>query len=315
MYDALRRKSVMSLSWRTYLSLLAAAVICSVMSPRFVFGQPGQSQELKVITHNVWYGFTRKPEPRHGEWKQWMARQSPDVVSLQELNGFSANDLAEDAASWGHSYSEILKKGGFPTGITSRYPISDVRRIQEGFHHGLLRCQIRGVWFYVVHFHPSNYKKRIEEAGLLKQDIMSLPGESPRVLLAGDFNAFSPEDAYQYEKDRKLISFFEQLDATKSSARNLNHGAIDYGAIEAVLGHGFIDVVASQRSADSPYVGTFPTQLIDDKDHGPDRRIDYIFVSPNLRKSVSSAGILRDATTELLSDHIPVVVVIDMAKK
>jgi endonuclease/exonuclease/phosphatase family metal-dependent hydrolase len=167
----------------------------------------------------------------------------------------------------------------------------------------------------VVHFHPSNYKKRIEEAGLLKQDIMSLPGESPRVLLAGDFNAFSPEDAYQYEKNRKLISFFEQLDATKSSARNLNHGAIDYGAIEAVLGHGFIDVVAGQRSAGSPYLGTFPTRLIDDKDHGPDRRIDYIFVSPNLKKSVLSAGILRNATTEMLSDHIPVVAVLDLPKE
>ena len=87
-----------------------------------------------------------------------------------------------------------------------------------------------------------------------------------------------------YGKDASLISFFEQLDSTKSSARNLNHGKIDYGAIEAILGHGFIDVVASQRSADSPYVGTFPTRLIDDKDHGPDRRIDYIFVSPNLQE-------------------------------
>ena len=244
-----------------------------------------------------------------------MARQSPDVVSLQELNGFSQKDLAEDAASWGHSYSEILKKRGFPTGITSRYPISHVRRIQEGFHHGLLRCQIRDVWFYVVHFHPSNYKKRAEEAGLLKQDIMSLPGESPRVLLAGDFNAFSPEDEYHYGKNTKLISFFERLDSAKSSARNLNHGAIDYGAIEALLGHGFIDVVASQRSADSPYVGTFPTRLIDDKDHGPDRRIDFIFVSRNLQESVLSAGILRDATTEVLSDHIPVVAVIDMVSE
>ena len=84
---------------------------------------------------------------------------------------------------------------------------------------------------------------------------------------------------------------------------------------DLVLERGFIDVVASQRSADNPYVGTFPTQLIDDKDHGPDRRIDYIFVSPNLQKSVLSAGILRDATTEVLSDHIPVVAVIDMSKE
>ena len=118
--------------------------------------------------------------------------------------------------------------------------------------------------------------------------------------------------AYACLIHHELISFLERLDSAKSSARNLNHGAIDYGAIEAVLGHGFIDVVASQRSADSPYVGTFPTRLIDDKDHGPDRRIDFIFVSRNLQESVLSAGILRDATTEVLSDHIPVVAVIDM---
>ena len=73
---------------------------------------------------------------------------------------------------------------------------------------------------------------------------------------------FHPKMNAYAHKDTTLISFFEQLDwATKSSARNLNHGAIDYGAIEAVLGHGFIDIVASQRSADSPYVGTFPTRL------------------------------------------------------
>ncbi len=305
----------MSFSLRTCLTLVTAVAIASVMSSAVVSGQAEQSQVLKVITHNVWYGFTKKSEPRHGEWKQWLAQQLPDVVSLQELNGFSPKDLAEDAQSWGHSYSEILKKGGFPTGITSRYPISHVRRTQEGFHHGLLRCQIRDIWFYVVHFHPSNYKKRIEEAGLLKQDITSLPGANPRVVVTGDFNAFSPEDVYHYGKDARLISFFEQLDSTKSSARNLNHGKIDYGAIETVLGQGFIDVVASRRSADSPYIGTFPTRLIDDKDHGPDRRIDYIFVSPSLQESVLSAGILRNATTELLSDHIPVVAVIDIAKE
>ena len=85
----------MSLFLRTCLTLLTAVVIASAMSSQVVLGQAEQSHLLKVITHNVWYGFTEKPEPRHGEWKQWMARQSPDVVSLQELNGFSANDLAE----------------------------------------------------------------------------------------------------------------------------------------------------------------------------------------------------------------------------
>ena len=94
---------------RIRIFLLVVVMLYSIMTTQVVLGQPEQSHLLKVITHNVWYGFTKKSEPRHGEWRQWMSRQSPDVVSLQEINGFSANDLAEDAVSWGHSYSEILK--------------------------------------------------------------------------------------------------------------------------------------------------------------------------------------------------------------
>jgi endonuclease/exonuclease/phosphatase family metal-dependent hydrolase len=45
---------------------------------------------------------------------------------------------------------------------------------------------------------------------------------------------------------------------------------------------------------------------VSDEDHGTDRRLDYIFVTPNLFTAVESAAILRDATTEVLSDHIPV---------
>ncbi len=145
---------------------------------------------LKIITHNVWYGFTKKPSPRYAEWRTWTKEQNPDIVSLQELNGYTAEKLADDANSWGHQYSELLKTDGFPTGITSRYPITDVKRVMDGMHHGLLRCRIQGIWFYVIHFHPSNFARRIEEALLLKADVQQLPEENPRIVLAGDFNGF-----------------------------------------------------------------------------------------------------------------------------
>jgi hypothetical protein len=34
--------------------------------------------------------------------------------------------------------SALLKEDGFPTGITSRYPLEDIQRIKQGFHHGLM---------------------------------------------------------------------------------------------------------------------------------------------------------------------------------
>lgn len=261
---------------------------------------------LKLITHNVWYGFTKKPEPRYEQWRAWMAKQNPDVVCLQELNGYTAEKLAADAAAWGHPHSVLLKEDGFPTGITSRFPIHNVARLREGFHHGLLRCQIEGLWIYVIHFHPSNYARRIEEAALLAADLAALPETKPRIILAGDFNGFSPADKPHYVTDPDLEPFFSRLDAKNPQARNLNQGRLDYGGIEAILGLGFVDLIANRRGQVDPFIGTFPTPLVADEDHGTDRRIDYIFVSPNLVDSVESAAILRDTATETLSDHIPV---------
>lgn len=261
---------------------------------------------LKILTHNVWYGFTRKPQPRHAQWLVWVREQAADVVVLQELNGYTPERLAEEAATWGHSHSELLKEDGFATGITSRYPISDVERLRDGFHHGLLRGRIQGIWFYVIHFHPSNFSRRIVEAGLLEADVKSLPDPSPAIVLAGDFNGFSPADKAHYDQDAELIRFFERLDQRDSNARNLNAGRMDYGGIEAILAQGYVDTVAHFRGPDAPFVGTFPAALVNDEDHGTDRRLDYIFVSPNLLPHVQSATILRDEPTEQLSDHLPV---------
>ena len=174
--------------------------------------EESKPEKLKIITHNVWYGFTKKTEPRYADWKRWMKAQAPDVVSLQELNQYTEEKLSSDAESWGHPYSVLLKEEEFPTGITSRYPISDVKRIREGFHHGLLRCRIQGIWFYVIHFHPSNFQWRIDEAALLKKDVASLPEGNPKVVLAGDFNGFSPADKSRYDTDQKLVPFFMGLD-------------------------------------------------------------------------------------------------------
>ncbi len=131
--------------------------------------EESKAEKLRIITHNVWYGFTKKTQPRYANWKRWMKAQAPDVVALQELNTYTEERLRADAASWGHPHSVLLKEDGFPTGITSRYPIHDVKLIRQGFHHGLLRCRIQGVWLYVIHFHPSNFQFRIDEAGMLEQ--------------------------------------------------------------------------------------------------------------------------------------------------
>jgi gluconolactonase len=113
-------------------------------------------------------------------------------------------------------------------------------------------------------------------------------------------------DRSHYDSDLQLVPFFRRLDERSPEARNLNNGRLDYGGIQAILDQGFIDLLARERRSDMPFVGTFPAPLTADEDHGTDRRLDYVFVTPNLLPSVVSTAILRDAATERLSDHFPV---------
>ena len=262
------------------------------------------TSSLRIISYNVWYGFTKVPE-RKKTWIAWMNEQDPDIVSLQELNGYTPQKLAEDAKSYGHSHSVLLKEEGFPTGITSRYPIEDIQKITEGFHHGLLRVRIRGIYFYVIHLHPSNWEFRKAEIMLILEDIKSLPTDS-KVILAGDFNTFSSLDSKYYSHGR-LEPFFNDRDL-QYGEKNLNNSKLDYTVIQEVMDFGLIDLEASLRLSSYKFPGSFPTRIEKEGEHGDQRRLDYVFASGNLAKDVTKAKIISSDTALILSDHLPVLV-------
>jgi len=268
------------------------------------------SHHLKIISYNVWYGFTKVPE-RKETWLRWMRAQRPDIVSLQELNEYNPQKLAEDAKSYGHAYSTLLKEEGFPTGITSRYPIEDIQKTTEGFHHGLLRVKIGQIYFYVIHLHPSNWKTRKDEIRQILLNIDELPSDS-QVVLAGDFNTFSPLDSVYYSHGR-LEPFFGERDVLYKEI-NLNNGKLDYTVIQEIMDYGLVDVEASSRTSSYTFSGSFPTLVEKEGEHGDQRRLDYVFVSKNLVDNVAKAKIIANDTTLILSDHLPVLVKLNMDK-
>ncbi len=263
-----------------------------------------ESDDLKIITHNVWYGFTKVPE-RKESWIKWMIEQHPDIVLLQELNEYTHQKLAEDAKSYGHAYSALLKEEGFPTGITSRYPIEDIKIIKEGFHHGLLRVRIKQIYFYAIHLHPSNCEFRKNEINQILRNIDDLPPGS-QVVLAGDFNTFSPLDSVYYSHGR-LEPFFQERDALYGE-KNLSNSRLDYTVIQEVMDFGLIDLEASSRTSSYHFSGSFPTLADKDGKHGDQRRLDYVFASKNLAAKVTKASIITTDTALILSDHLPVVI-------
>jgi endonuclease/exonuclease/phosphatase family metal-dependent hydrolase len=260
--------------------------------------------DFRLLTYNVWYGFTKVPE-RKDRWIQWMQEQSPDVVSLQELNEYTPEKLAEDASKWGHQYTELLKTEGFPTGITSRYPIKDVQRFFEGFHHGLLRVKIQEKYIYIIHLHPSNWEIRNKEIDWIISDTGKLP-EGSAVILAGDFNTFSPDDSIFYNHGR-LEPFFGERDKAYNEV-NLNNGRLDYTVIKKLISNGFIDLECKMRAGDYRFTGSFPTLIEKEGEHGDQRRLDYVFADRKTAASVISAQVTADDETLILSDHLPVIV-------
>ncbi len=268
------------------------------------FADEGSSTCFRLITYNVWYGFTQVPD-RKPAWLKWMRDQSPDIVTLQELNGYTEDKLSEDAEAWGHSHSALLKTKGFPTGIASREPIEDIQRSFTGFHHGLLRVKIRGMYIYVIHLHPSNWETRIRETELILKDVASLPKGS-EVILAGDFNTFSSADAKNYQHG-KLEPFFNNRD-TKFGEKNLRSGKLDYSVIERFKNAGYTDLEDSQRDDDFVFSGSFPAKIEKPGDHGSARRLDYVFATSDLANRTTRAETIATDKTWILSDHLPVIV-------
>lgn len=267
-----------------------------------------EGEPLLVVSYNVWYGFSKNKDKK-AAYLEWMKVQAPDLVALQELNHYTEVKLANDARAWGHQHSVLLKREGFPTGLTSSRPITKVKRTLEGFHHGLLRAETHGLIVYVIHLHPSNYAFRQKEIDLILKDIDSLPAKDrERVMLIGDFNTFSNADAKYYEAHGELEPFFAERDV-KYKEKNLEGGKLDYSVIDKMLDAGFVDVTVEHRdeAAGKDYQGSFPTPLRAHENHGNGRRLDYVFVSPSMGLKCVDARVVRDEQTDMFSDHYPVV--------
>jgi exodeoxyribonuclease-3 len=142
---------------------------------------------------------------------------------------------------------------------------------------------------------------------MIIQDIKNLPPDS-KVILAGDFNTFSPLDSVYYKHGR-LEPFFNERDSLYTE-KNLSNGKLDYSVIQDVLDFGLTDVEASMRDSSYNFSGSFPTRIEKEGEHGDQRRLDYVFVSKNLAKKVHRAEIITTAL--VLSDHLPVIVDLGM---
>ncbi len=283
--------------------LIFLLIVCSLYSE-------DKATTLKVITYNVWNGFDwGKDTHRHQEALSWISSQKPDIVAMQELNGYTKEKLLIDAKTWGHSYAEILKTSGYPVGITSNKPIIIKERIIDNMHHGALHCQTWGIDFFVVHFSPFSYEKRHEEANIILSKLSEIKDEQNKYIVLGDFNAVSPFDAYFYKGNEEMMRSMRESEIKNKHIRNLFYDELEYGVLSTFLSFPLIDVVQRYTNELDERISC-PTQVSEEHKgegrHSDSNRIDYILVSPFLANICTNAKVLNREATFYLSDHYPV---------
>jgi len=288
--------------------IIATRVLFLLVFVSNASAQIHQTQALKIMTYNIWNGFEwGRDTLRRQMCIEWIKGQEPDVLALQELCGYTEEQLKEDAAKWGHPFVQLLKKDGYPTALTSNRPIELKERIVEPFWHGLLHCKTYGIDFYVVHLSPADCNIRLDEAKLISERIKK--DEDDTYIILGDFNSYSPFDAFWVDENTDLKN--RSLQSSESNYSNLRKGEFDYSVISEFLACPAIDVCLGKLALQEAF--TFPTPaLIGKFDHSPETvvqyrvRIDYILASPSLAKACKKAEVFNREETHMLSDHFPV---------
>lgn len=293
---------------------VALSVLWAFVFVTSALAQAGEKNKLKVMTYNIWNGFDwGKDIERKANLVEWIKKQKPDVLALQELCGYDEQQLKEDAMKWGHQYVQILKSDGYATALTSNRPIVLKERGVKPFWHGLLHCETYGIDFFVVHLSPADCDFRLKEAKLITDRIEGLKNDS--FVILGDFNSHSPFDAIWLENNLEYKKKL-QGDGMKEN-RNLRHGKFDYAVISQFLACPAIDVCLNRIDAQNSF--SFPTQVLIGKygftkeNVGQEReRIDYILVSPKVAEICSGVQIFNGEDTQLLSDHFPMMAEFDL---
>ncbi|MBD0831624.1 sialate O-acetylesterase [Aestuariibaculum sediminum] len=278
---------------------------------------PHHAGKLKVLTYNIWNGFDwSKDNIRRAKLQHWVNLKQPEVVALQELLcNYTPEKLKEDAKSWGHAYSVLLKTTGYSVGLTSRYPIRLKEKILEGMHHGALHCSILDIDFIVVHLHPGSINKRREESKVLLDKIERIKSNNEKYIVLGDFNAHSPFDAIFYEPEGDLLNRLKQNNINKGLNGNIDiNGDLDYSVLSSFLSIPMYDVVKNYTQ-DLDERGSFPGRVLGVINNETEaqllsrlERIDYILVSPELAVKTVDAKVCNGVENWYLSDHYPVLV-------
>ena len=284
---------------------LTTASLGPAAEPRPTSQADRRGESLRIISWNVLRGFLDGTQVEAAQG--WLEAQAPDVVALQEVNGFTEERLLETARAWGHGYAVMAKESGYPVALTSRTPIEVIERRLKGMHHGYLHARTAGLDVVVVHLHPGDWTFRRKEAAVLAPLIRRLTAAGREVVVLGDFNAHHPLDCAHLDGQTPLRE-------RRAGGKNLiDQRTFDYGVLARFAEAGVTDAAYRVLGEEATSGGTFPSRVLDhsktpEAQAGFLERIDFILLSPAAMARATAATLPRGGVLDEVSDHYPVTV-------
>lgn len=254
-----------------------------------------QSNNFRVLSYNVLEGF-RKDPARMDTFVAWVKEKDPDLIFYQEMNGFTQKSLEDLAHRFNHPYAVLSKTAGYPVALSSKYPIVDVQKVVDNMWHAYITADVHGYKVVAIHLSPHQVVKRRQEMDELLYRISLFPKGS-KVIFAGDFNSFNQHDGANITAER--IAKLKEVEEKRPNVRNLWEGKPDFSVTDKVEKAGMVDAYRLERGKSRPGFALNHPQ-------NPGR-IDYIWVSANLRSHVKDCDFVYDDVTKTLSDHHPLI--------
>lgn len=242
---------------------------------------------MKVATWNV-----NGIRARQAQFCDWLTRDRPDVVCLQELKAESAQipepcRLADYDAYWHglRAYSGVslhVRKGLFTAPPVFSHPAFDFEsRIVQGACGNLVLASV-----YVPNG-GKDYAAKLAFVTQLAQWADGLHAAGREVILCGDLNITRADiDVHPRERKPEVIG----------------QRAEERALFDRLLGTHFVDV-ARALDPDNPDIFTWWAPWRDMRKRNIGWRIDYILASKSIAGRAASCVVLSDVGT---SDHAPV---------
>lgn len=252
-----------------------------------------KSFPLKLISYNILEGMKLDSTSGKSVFVDWVKEKNPDILAIQEANKFTQASLEEMAHKYGHPYAVLVKEKGYPTALTSKYPIVNISKVTDNMTHGFIKAQIKGINIIVLHLNPHDYLKRREEIAVILETIRT--SNQKKWMIMGDFNSLSPLDSLRYADGKLLQKALEKEKANPAIKGLVDGKQQDYMVQQKVLDFGLVDAFKLMNPKNLNY-----------------NRIDYIYISKDLQGKVSRTEFIHDDFTNHYSDHRPLIFEINL---